>query len=113
MTGRIIGIDLGHSGALALIDEGELVAVVDMPTLPGPVGAFAFGRARGAIEGCLGALAVPIVWLTVPTWRRAVGLPVSASKDHGRAAAIPRWPAFPDRLPLARGDGRAESALIA
>jgi crossover junction endodeoxyribonuclease RuvC len=30
--------------------------------------AFAFGRVRGVIEGCAGALGLPIVFLTPPTW---------------------------------------------
>ena len=34
------------------------------------VAAFAFGRARGVIEGCAGALGLPIVFLTPPTWKR-------------------------------------------
>jgi crossover junction endodeoxyribonuclease RuvC len=150
MSVRTLGIDLGHSGALALLVDGELVDVADMPTLPdgprsrpavctpllayrlrewrpvrayvelvnarptdGPVGAFAFGRARGAVEGCLGALTVPLAWLTVPTWRRAVGLPVGASKDAGRGEAIKRWPAFAERFARVMDDGRAEAALIA
>jgi crossover junction endodeoxyribonuclease RuvC len=32
------------------------------------VAAFAFGRVRGVIEGCAGALGLPIVFLTPPTW---------------------------------------------
>jgi crossover junction endodeoxyribonuclease RuvC len=150
MTGRILGIDLGHSGALALLVDGELVDVADTPTLPdgprsrpavccpllanivrewrpdrayielvnarpgdGPQGAFSFGRARGALEGCLGALAIPIVWVSVPAWRKAVCLPVSASKDQARAEAIRRWPALADRFARVMDDGRAEAALIA
>src|SRR5439155_9101919 len=53
----------------------------------GPVGAFAFGRCRGCIEGVLAALEVRPVWLTVPSWRRLVGLPSNATKDQARAAA--------------------------
>jgi hypothetical protein len=34
------------------------------------VAAFAFGRARGVIVGCAGALGLPIVFLTPPTWKR-------------------------------------------
>jgi crossover junction endodeoxyribonuclease RuvC len=150
MTVRTLGIDLGHSGALALLVDGELVEVADMPTLPdgprsrpavctpllayrlrewrpvrayvelvnarptdGPVGAFAFGRARGAVEGCLGAMTVPLAWLSVPAWRKAVGLPVSIPKDHARAEAIRRWPAFADRFARVMDDGRAEACLIA
>lgn len=33
MTRRILGIDVGLSGAIALIQDGELITVVDMPTV--------------------------------------------------------------------------------
>ena len=151
-AGPVLGVDIGNSGALALVGPGgTLIGVEDMPTLQdGPAGrpticspllaeivrrrsptaayvehvgvmphdgrqgAFAFGRARGTIEGVLGALAIPpTTWLTVPTWRRAVGLPPSASKDMARSEAIRRWPAQAALFARARDDGRAEAALIA
>jgi crossover junction endodeoxyribonuclease RuvC len=76
------------------------------------VGAFSFGRCRGAIEGTLGALGIPVTMLTVPTWRRAVGLPVGASKEMARGEAIRRWPNRADIFARVRDDGRAEAALI-
>jgi crossover junction endodeoxyribonuclease RuvC len=79
----------------------------------GRQGAFAFGRARGVVEGVLGALAIPTRWLTVPTWRRAVGLPAGATKDAARSEAIRRWPAQAELFARAKDDGRAEAALIA
>ncbi len=46
------------------------------------VAAFAFGRARGVIEGCAGALGLPIVFLTSPTWKRIADIPPGAeNKD--------------------------------
>ncbi len=94
MTGSVLGIDIGVSGAIALLDaSGELREVFDMPVLAdgpagrrnvngpllaeivakshatlafveyvgarpgeGAVGAFAFGRSRGVIEGVMAAL---------------------------------------------------------
>jgi len=40
MTGAVLGVDIGASGALALLDDnGDVVAVADMPTLDdGPKG---------------------------------------------------------------------------
>jgi hypothetical protein len=53
------------------------------------VAAFAFGRARGVIEGCAGALGLPIVFLTPPTWKRLADIPPSAeNKDLARTRAI-------------------------
>jgi crossover junction endodeoxyribonuclease RuvC len=77
------------------------------------VAAFSFGRCRGAIEGTLGALGVPVTMLTVPSWRRAVGLPPGASKDMARGEAIRRWPAHAGLFARVKDDGRAEAALIA
>lgn len=77
------------------------------------VAAFAFGRCRGAIEGTLGALGVRVVMITVPTWRREIGLPPGASKEMARGAAIRRWPSQADKFARVKDDGRAEAALIA
>jgi hypothetical protein len=85
--------------------------VASRPTDSRP-SAFSFGRARGCIEGTLAACGVPIMWLTVPTWRRLVGLPPGASKDAARGAAIARWPAFAESFARVRDTDRAEAALI-
>ncbi len=42
----------------------------------GAVGAFAFGRSRGVIEGVLAAAGVPCSFLTPSCWKRTVGLTV-------------------------------------
>jgi crossover junction endodeoxyribonuclease RuvC len=93
-------------------DAAFVELVTSRPT-DGPVGAFSFGRARGMVEGILGAQGVPIFWLAVPRWRRLVGLPAGASKDMARSEAIRRWPAHASLFARVCDDGRAESALIA
>lgn len=151
MSARILGIDIGAAGALALVDEaGALLKIEDMPVIrdgpknrpvvnpalladivrewrPGAafieyvgarptdskVGAFAFGRSKGVVEAVLATLAVPATWLTVPTWRRACGLPPGASKDAARGEALRRWPAHASLFKRVCDDGRAEAALIA
>jgi crossover junction endodeoxyribonuclease RuvC len=77
------------------------------------VAAFSFGRCRGCLEGVCGALAIPVTMLTVPTWRRAVGLPIGATKDMGRGEAVRRWPGHAGLFARVKDDGRAEAALIA
>jgi crossover junction endodeoxyribonuclease RuvC len=86
--------------------------VASRPTDSRP-SAFSFGRARGCVEGVLAAHSIPIVWLTVPLWRRTVGLPPGATKDHARGKAIQLWPAFADRFARVCDADRAEAALIA
>jgi crossover junction endodeoxyribonuclease RuvC len=65
----------------------------------GAVGAFAFGRSRGVIEGVLAAAGLPVAFLTPPAWKRLV--------------AIRRWPDKAALFARVRDDGRAEAALIA
>jgi crossover junction endodeoxyribonuclease RuvC len=77
----------------------------------GPTGAFAFGRARGVIEGVLAAAGVPITFITPPAWKRAVGLTLK-SKDAARSEAIRRCPDHAALFARVKDDGRAESALI-
>ncbi len=151
MTARILGIDLGAAGAVALLDgDGHLLHVADMPVLPdgprsrpsvnpalfativrewcpdkafiefvaarptdGPVGAFAFGMARGTVTATLAALGVGHEFITAPAWKRTVGIPPgTGQKSTARAEAVRRWPAHADRFERARDDGRAEAALI-
>jgi len=78
------------------------------------VAAFAFGRARGVIEGCAGALGLPIVFLTPPTWKRLADIPAGAeNKDLARTRAIARWPNRADLFARKCDVDRAEAALIA
>jgi crossover junction endodeoxyribonuclease RuvC len=147
---RIIGIDVGAVGALAILTaEGSLDEIADMPVLTdgpkgrrsvnapllasiifkshadhafvefvgarpgeGAVGAFAFGRSRGVVEGVLGAAGIPVTFIAPASWKRAVGLSL-ASKDAARAEAIRRWPAHASLFARVKDDGRAEACLIA
>ena len=79
----------------------------------GPTGAFAFGRARGVIEGVLAAAGIPIAFITPPAWKRAVGLTSLKSKDASRSEAIRRWPNHAALFARRKDDGLAEAALIA
>jgi len=79
----------------------------------GAVGAFAFGRSRGVIEGVLAAAGLPCKFLTPPAWKRAVGLAPGRDKDASRAEAIRRWPARADLFARKKDDGKAEACLIA
>lgn len=81
----------------------------------GAVGAFAFGRSRGVVEGVLAALGIPVVFIAPASWKRAVGLPAGrdGAKDAARSAAIARWPTKAALFARVKDDGRAEAALIA
>jgi crossover junction endodeoxyribonuclease RuvC len=77
------------------------------------VAAFAFGRARGVIEGCAGALGLPIVFLTPPTWKRLADIPPGIeNKDLARTRAIAKWPGHADWFKRKCDVDRAEACLI-
>jgi len=90
------------------------VETVDPRPGEGAVAAFAFGRARGVVEGVLAALDVSITFLTPPAWKRIVGIApgLDGAKDAARSLPIQRWPGQ-GRFALKKNDGRAEAALIA
>jgi len=78
------------------------------------VAAFAFGRARGVIEGVCGAISIPIVFLTPQTWKRLAAIPPSReNKDLARTRAIARWPAHAELFQRKLDVDRAEACLIA
>jgi hypothetical protein len=81
----------------------------------GAVGAFAFGRSKGVVDGVLGAAGVPATQITPPVWKRAIGLPTGkdGAKDAARSEAIRRWPSKASLFARIKDDGRAEAALIA
>lgn len=81
----------------------------------GAVGAFAFGRSRGVVEGVLGACGVPAALIAPAAWKRAVGIAAGreGAKDAARSAAIARWPAKAALFARVKDDGRAEACLIA
>ena len=82
--------------------------------MEGAVGAFAFGDAKGVVRGCLAAAAIPTIFITPVTWKRAVGVPPGKDmKDMARSNAINRWPGKAQLFARKMDDGRAEAALIA
>lgn len=81
----------------------------------GAVGAFAFGRSRGVVEGVLGACGVPATHIAPASWKRAVGVPPGkdGAKNAARSEAIRRWPSQAALFARVKDDGRAEAGLIA
>ncbi len=78
------------------------------------VAAFAFGRARGVIEGVCGALSLPIVFLTPPIWKRIADIPPGVeNKDLARTRAIAKWPDRAEWFKRKCDVDRAEACLIA
>jgi crossover junction endodeoxyribonuclease RuvC len=77
------------------------------------VAAFAFGRARGVIEGVCGALSIPIVFITPQVWKRLANIPPGAeNKDLARTRAIAKWPEHAEWFKRKCDVDRAEACLI-
>jgi crossover junction endodeoxyribonuclease RuvC len=77
------------------------------------VAAFAFGRARGVIEGIAGAYDLRIDWVTPPTWKRFAGVPPGReNKDVARTKAIARWPTHAQLFARKCDVDRADAAFI-
>lgn len=75
----------------------------------GTASMFSFGHAMGALEGVLGALAVPYTLCTPQRWKRAAGL-IGTDKDAARSRAIQLYPDL--RLLDAKGKGQAVADAI-
>ena len=77
------------------------------------VAAFAFGRARGVIEGVCGALSIPIVFIAPSVWKRLAAIPPGAeNKDLSRTRVIAKWPAHADLFARKKDVDKAEACLI-
>jgi crossover junction endodeoxyribonuclease RuvC len=77
------------------------------------VSAFAFGRARGIIEGVCGAFSIPIVFVAPPVWKRLANIPAGVEhKDLARTRAIAKWPDKADLFRRKCDVDRADAALI-
>lgn len=154
----IIGVDPGLSGALAVMVNGSLVEIEDMPTMSrqvggkerryvavdaldsivrsiirswvgpadevlcvieevgarpkeGAVGAFAFGKGVGALEGVIVGQSIPRQYVQPALWKRQLKL--RKGKDVSRQRAMERFPDHRDEFIRVKDDGRAEAALIA
>jgi hypothetical protein len=77
------------------------------------VAAFAFGRARGVIEGIAGAFDLEIVFVAPASWKRYAGVPPGKEhKDVVRTKAIARWPGLAESFARKADMDRAEAAFI-
>ena len=82
----------------------------------GAVGAFAFGRARGVIEGTCGALGVSVKFITAPSWKRRCRDTAGEGRRERRGPLRGNSPMAGSGAALfarVKDDGRAEAALIA
>jgi len=138
---RLIGIDLGKSGAFAVIDDydGALsvkthdmpatldakrqlisdigvvkCAWVERPFFPRMIGiknAVTIAKAYGELKACLFFAGIPTFEVDPSTWKKSMHL--NSDKNASRALASQYFPDCSDQWARVKDDGRAEAALIA
>lgn len=135
---RIIGIDPGATGALALIVNGHLQDVVDMPEtgrllsdtihawnpdrvyledvhcngLNGSKANWSLGFWKGMVEGVVSSLRHPLVKMSPQEWKKLNGL-IGKDKEASRFLARELYPLHADKFKFKKNVDRAEAALIA
>lgn len=136
---RILGVDPGRKGALAVFDcDTRRVETYDMPDsipalhnlvaeLPevafcvlekpfyprmiGTTNAGRIGEAFGALKGALLWRSIPVHEVPPAKWKKALNVP--SDKPAARRRASEFFPDDDGQWPLKKHDGRAEAALIA
>ena len=137
---RLISVDPGVTGAVAVFDLGNLVELHDMPVndgvsaagvaqlvhqlrpdravverlqaMPGngSIASYKSGRGMGILEGVLAARLVPVELVRPARWKRDLRL--SSDKGRSRARACELFPQHAGLFGRVKDDGRAEAALI-
>ena len=111
-------------GAQRRLDAANLAAIIraynptravieQVSAMPGNgvSGMFRFGQAVGTIAGVVGALGLPVTWVSPSKWKRAAGL--DATAERSRARAIETWPDHAALFARKKDHNRAEAALLA
>lgn len=96
-------------------DGMEVVAVLEnVHAMPGQgvTSMFSFGRSFGAIEGVLGALAIPYVHVSPQKWKSKGGFH-SKDKDEPRSTLIRRFPQWEELKLKGKGQALADAYFIA
>lgn len=114
--GEIDAIEFGR--ILAAINEAaiDVVAYVErVGAMPGQGAAsiFSFGVSAGVIKGALGALKIPIEYVTPQSWKKFHKITTGSGKDASLARAKGLFPSSAELFAMAKDDGRAEATLIA
>lgn len=73
---------------------------------------FNFGESVGIIKGVLGALQIPVRFVTPQRWKKMAGL-MGKNKNAARTLAIQLHPEVADQLTRKKDIGRADAILIA
>ena len=110
----VVGKEINASALCDLIKKyaPDLAVVEIVHSMPrqGVSSSFNFGVSYGIAKGVLGALQIPVIFVTPGKWKKHFSL--TSDKEKSRALAISTWP-FSDHFRRKKDDGRAEAALLA
>src|SRR5512139_263055 len=106
-------INVHELARLIRIHRPTMAVIERVSAMPGngAVSMFNFGRSYGDVRGVVGAMDVPMHFVTPRKWKAHFGL--SADKDESRLRAIRMFPSAAESFKRKKDDGRAEAALLA
>jgi hypothetical protein len=106
-------INVAELARLIRVHRPTLAVIERVSAMPGQgvTSMFNFGRSYGDVRGVIGAMEVPLHFVTPQKWKKHFGL--SSDKEQSRLRAIRMFPAVADSFKRKKDDGRAEAALIA
>lgn len=106
-------IDAANLAAIIRAHNPTKAIIEQVSAMPGNgvAGMFRFGQAVGTIAGVVGALGIPVQWVTPSKWKKESGLDATAEKS--RARAIETWPDHAALFSRVKDHNRAEAALLA
>jgi len=93
---------------------GPAIAVIEsVGSRPGQgvASTFKFGTAYGVVQGVIGALQIPVEFVSPQRWKKHFRL--TSDKEQARAKAQQLFPACASSFQRVKDHGRAEAALIA
>ena len=134
---KIIGVDPGLSGAIAILEDKKVFSIIDMPVMAegkkntnpkediavvveqvnampgqGVTSMFNFGQTFGAIKGICAALSLPIFFVRPSKWKKHFNL-INASKDSSRTKVIEMYPSLSSQLAKKKDVNKSDAVLIA
>ena len=119
---KIIGIDPGLSGGIAVLEENKVINLYDMPVMPeGKKNKRQLNSAQlvkllkdnfGAIKGIAAALKLPIFFVRPAKWKKHFEL-INSSKDSSRTKAIEMYPSLSNQLSKKKDVNKSDAILIA
>jgi len=106
-------ISAPHLASMVRRYSPTLAVIEKVNAMPGQgvVSMFNFGRSYGDVRGVIGALNIPLHFVSPQKWKKHFGL--TSDKDQSRMLAIRMFPTVSEHFKLKKHDGRAEAALIA